>query len=184
MRVELFDEIGWTAISLIATPTLWLALLDSWVIGIRRVKRQRGLFRSRTHVKRSDVLETLLPGLLVGLVWSVVSGWHGLAVTPQYALLLLGLSSVLLLIGVVRLNLPLWPIVLLGLTGWFVMDSRLDSIRAVESKIVLLLATLTLVAECLLVWWRGQRRLSPSLVVSTRGRFIGGLSANKLWLLP
>ncbi|HAL01627.1 MAG TPA: PDZ domain-containing protein, partial [Exiguobacterium sp.] len=28
------------------------------------------------------------------------------------------------------------------------------------------------------------RRLSPSLVVSKRGRFIGGLSANKLWLLP
>ncbi len=49
MRVELLDEIGWTAISLIASPTLWLALLVSWVIGIRRVKRERGLFRSRTH---------------------------------------------------------------------------------------------------------------------------------------
>lgn len=184
MRVELLDEIGWTAISLIASPTLWLALLVSWVIGIRRVKRERGLFRSRTHGKRSDVLETLLPGLLVGLVLSIVSGWLGLTLTPQYALLLLGLSSVLLLVGIVRLNLPLWPIFLLGLTGWFLMDSRLDSIRAVEPKMVLLLATLTLVAECLLVWWRGQRRLSPSLVVSKRGRFIGGLSANKLWLLP
>ena len=68
MGVELFDGIGWTVISLIASPILWLAILVSVVIGIRRVRRERNLFRSKSRDQRTDIFETLLPGLLVGIV--------------------------------------------------------------------------------------------------------------------
>ncbi|WP_214810569.1 PDZ domain-containing protein [Exiguobacterium sp. s127] len=184
MGVELFDGIGWTVISLIASPILWLAILVSVVIGIRRVRRERNLFRSKSRDQRTDIFETLLPGLLVGIVLSAISLSLQVTVSPVFIVAFTALAAVTLVIGVVRFNLPLWPLSVLALIGWFVTDERMDGIKEVDATTLLLLASLTLLAELALVAWRGQKQLSPSLVLSKRGRFIGGLSANKLWLIP
>ncbi|WP_214847056.1 PDZ domain-containing protein [Exiguobacterium sp. s193] len=184
MGVELFDGIGWTVISFFANPILWLAILVSVVIGIRRVRRERNLFRSKARGQRTDVLETFFPGLLVGIVLSAISLSLGVTLTPLFIAAFTLLAAVTLVIGVVRFNLPLWPLTVLALLVWFVTDERVDGVKEVNATTFLLLATLTLVAELVLVTWRGRKNLSPSLVLSKRGRFIGGLSANKLWLIP
>ena len=184
MGVELFDGIGWTVISFFANPILWLAILVSVVIGIRRVRRERNLFRSKARGQRTDVLETFFPGLLVGIVLSAISLSLGVTVTPLFIAAFTLLAAVTLVIGVVRFNLPLWPLTVLALLVWFVTNERVDGVKEVDATTFLLLATLTLVAELVLVTWRGRKNLSPSLVLSKRGRFIGGLSANKLWLIP
>lgn len=184
MGVELFDGIGWTVISFFANPILWLAILVSVVIGIRRVRRERNLFRSKARGQRTDVLETFFPGLLVGIVLSAISLSLGMTVTPLFIAGFTLFAAVTLVVGVVRFNLPLWPLTVLALLVWFVTDERVDGVKEVGATTFLLLATLTLVAELVLVTWRGRKHLSPSLVLSKRGRFIGGLSANKLWLIP
>lgn len=184
MGVELLDGIGWTAISLFASPILWLAILVSFVLSMRRVKRERNLFRSRTRSKRTDVFETLVPGLVVGLVLSIVSLSLRLTISTEFLLGLMGLTGLILLTGVIRFNLPLWPLVILVGIGWFVTDDRVEGLKDVGATDLLLLAALSLAAELILLAWRGKKKLSPSLVLSKRGRYIGGLSANKLWLIP
>ena len=175
MGVELLDGIGWTAISLFASPILWLAILVSFVLSMRRVKRERNLFRSRTRSKRTDVFETLVPGLVVGLVLSIVSLSLRLTISTEFLLGLMGLTGLILLTGVIRFNLPLWPLVILAGIGWFVTDDRVEGLKDVGATDLLLLAALSLAAELILLAWRGKKKLSPSLVLSKRGRYIGGL---------
>jgi len=184
MGVELLDGIGWTVISLFASPILWLAILVSFLLSMRRVKRERNLFRSRTRSKRTDVFETLVPGFVVGLVLSVISVSLTLTVSSEFLIAFMVLTFLILLTGIIRFNLPLGPLVILvGLT-WFMTSDRIEGLRDVSVSDWMLLATLSLGAELLLLIWRGKKNLSPSLVLSKRGRYIGGLSSNKLWLIP
>ncbi|MCT4780927.1 MULTISPECIES: PDZ domain-containing protein [Exiguobacterium] len=184
MGVELLDGIGWTAISFFVSPILWLAILVSFLLSMRRVKRERNLFRSRTRSKRTDVFETLVPGLVVGLVLSVISLSLKLTVSSEFLMAFTVLTFLILLTGVVRFNLPLWPLVVLAGLTWFVADDRIDGLSEVSVTHWLLLAALSLAAELMLLVWRGEKNLSPSLVLSKRGRYIGGLASNKLWLIP
>ncbi|OIN68122.1 hypothetical protein BLD48_02130 [Exiguobacterium sp. KRL4] len=184
MGVELLDGIGWTAISFFVSPILWLAILVSFLLSMRRVKRERNLFRSRTRSKRTDVFETLVPGLVVGLVLSVISLSLKLTVSSEFLMAFTVLTFLILLTGVVRFNLPLWPLVVMAGLTWFVADDRIDGLSEVSVTHWLLLAVLSLAAELMLLVWRGKKNLSPSLVLSKRGRYIGGLASNKLWLIP
>lgn len=184
MGVELLDGIGWTVISLFASPILWLAVLVSFLLSMRRVKRERNLFRSRTRSKRTDLFETLIPGFVVGLVLSVISVSLTLTVSTEFLIAFMVLTFLILLTGVIRFNLPLGPLVLLAGVTWFMTGDRVDSLRDVTVSDWLLLAALSLGAELVLLIWRGKKNLSPSLVLSKRGRYIGGLSSNKLWLIP
>ncbi|MDW2884355.1 PDZ domain-containing protein [Exiguobacterium artemiae] len=184
MGVELLDGIGWTVISLFASPILWLAVLVSFLLSMRRVKRERNLFRSRTRSKRTDLFETLVPGFVVGLVLSVISVSLTLTVSTEFLIAFMVLTFLILLTGVIRFNLPLGPLVLLAGVTWFMTGDRVDSLRDVTVSDWLLLAALSLGAELVLLIWRGKKNLSPSLVLSKRGRYIGGLSSNKLWLIP
>ncbi|ACB61867.1 conserved hypothetical protein [Exiguobacterium sibiricum 255-15] len=184
MGVELLDGIGWTVISLFASPILWLAVLVSFLLSMRRVKRERNLFRSRTRSKRTDLFETLIPGFVVGLVLSVISVSLTLTVSTEFLIAFMVLTFLIMLTGVIRFNLPLGPLVLLAGVTWFMTGDRVDSLRDVTVSDWLLLAALSLGAELVLLIWRGKKNLSPSLVLSKRGRYIGGLSSNKLWLIP
>ncbi|MGE6553946.1 PDZ domain-containing protein [Exiguobacterium artemiae] len=184
MSVELLDGIGWTVISLFASPILWLAILVSFLLSVRRVKRERNLFRSRTRSKRTDVFETLVPGFVVGLVLSVISVSLALTVSSEFLIAFMVLTFLILLTGIIRFNLPLGSLVILAGVTWFMTSDRIDGLRDVSVSDWLLLAALSLGAEFLLLIWRGKKNLSPSLVLSKRGRYIGGLSSNKLWLIP
>jgi len=183
--VGTLEAIGFAALSLAASPALWLGVLLSFWIGARRIKRERNLFRSRTRGKRTDVLETLLPGLAVGALLSVASVLLGLTVTPVFLVVFTGVASLILLAGVVRLSLPLWPLTVIAalLIAGAAIPS-LGELGEVPVFAILAIAALGLLGEVLLVRTRGTKRLSPSLVLSKRGRFIGGLAANKLWLVP
>lgn len=184
MGVELLDGIGWTAMSFFASPVLWLAILVSFLLSVRRVKRERNLFRSRTRSKRTDVFETLVPGIIIGLVLSIVSLSLQLTLSFEFILAFIVLASLMLLTGIVRFNLPLWPLVVLAGLTWFVTGDRMADLKDVGVTNWLVLAALSLAAELVLLIWRGKKNLSPSLVLSKRGRYIGGLSSNKLWLVP
>lgn len=184
MGVELLDGIGWTAMSFFASPVLWLAILVSFLLSVRRVKRERNLFRSRTRSKRTDVFETLVPGIIIGLVLSIVSLSLQLTLSFEFILAFIVLASLLLLTGIVRFNLPLWPLVVLAGLTWFVTGDRMADLKDVGVTNWLVLAALSSAAELVLLIWRGKKNLSPSLVLSKRGRYIGGLSSNKLWLVP
>lgn len=184
MGVELLDGIGWTAMSFFASPVLWLAILVSFLLSVRRVKRERNLFRSRTRSKRTDVFETLVPGIIIGLVLSIVSLSLQLTLSFEFILAFIVLASLMLLTGIVRFNLPLWPLVVLAGLTWFVTGDRMADLKDVGVMNWLVLAALSLAAELVLLIWRGKKNLSPSLVLSKRGRYIGGLSSNKLWLVP
>ncbi|WP_393966015.1 PDZ domain-containing protein [Exiguobacterium sp. S22-S28] len=184
MGVELLDGIGWTAMSFFASPVLWLAILVSFLLSVRRVKRERNLFRSRTRSKRTDVFETLVPGIIIGLVLSIVSLSLQLTLSFEFILAFIVLASLMLLTGIVRFNLPLWPLVVLAGLTWFVTGDRMADLKDVSVTNWLVLAALSLAAELVLLIWRGKKNLSPSLVLSKRGRYIGGLSSNKLWVVP
>ncbi|MGX8176501.1 PDZ domain-containing protein [Exiguobacterium artemiae] len=184
MGVELLDGIGWTAMSFFASPVLWLAILVSFLLSVRRVKRERNLFRSRTRSKRTDVFETLVPGIIIGLVLSIVSLSLQLTLSFEFILAFIVLASLMLLTGIVRFNLPLWPLVVLAGLTWFVTGDRMADLKDVGVTNWLVLAALSLAAELVLLIWRGKKNLSPSLVLSKRGRYIGGLSSNKLWVVP
>ena len=143
MGVELLDGIGWTVISLFASPILWLAVLVSFLLSMRRVKRERNLFRSRTRSKRTDLFETLIPGFVVGLVLSVISVSLTLTVSTEFLIAFMVLTFLILLTGVIRFNLPLGPLVLLAGVTWFMTGDRVDSLRDVTVSDWLLLAALS-----------------------------------------
>lgn len=189
--VELLQGIG----RFLINPLFYLTIMFAVLLGYTRVKRERRFFHIRVANGWSELKSSLTGGLLVSLVLSLVIVAAGLAVTPQFLLVL----SVITIVGMILYTLHLLSSVILITASFMVlvvlnqtdmaftfMGIEVDGAVWNDASVVPLciLAGLLVMAEGWLIRKKGAYFASPILEKTKRGMKAVAYLSKSVWLLP
>lgn len=178
---------------LFLNPLSYVFVIVAFVIGFKRVKRERKEFKVKVHPVIDNLIQSFFPGLLIGIIFSVVLLGAGVVV-PKGMIALIGVMYVLLgltmrtrflnpayaigLASIVALVLPRFETNVDLLDSWIrdIQNTPLDSLGIIMS--------LLLLQEGILVIWKGSKRTSPRLFKGKRGQPVGAHEATRFWLVP
>jgi len=174
-------------------PLFYGFILVAFLIGLKRVKRERKEFKVRVHPVIDNLIFSLLPGILIGLFGSVIFVAAGITL-PLGMIALIGVVYLALgltfktrfmnpayavsLSAVVGLLLPKFELGISFLDQWIVdvQKTPLDSLAIIIGVL--------LIQEGILVIWKGADRTSPRLFKGKRGHYIGAHEATRFWIVP
>lgn len=189
IALELLQSIG----RFFLHPLFYLGILLTLLIGIRRVKRERADFHIKVYDFVEELVSSIKPSLIVGVVLSVFFVGIGIVLPPSILLLVAGAYVLLSFTFTVRLLSPVY-VLALTLIILFVFDGRtftlplLGEITFTSNHETLfqlfLFFTLMLFAESALIRYFAHKNTSPRLFLSMRGKYVGGHEAKKLWTIP
>lgn len=189
--VELLQGIG----RFLINPLFYLTIMFAVLLGYTRVKRERRFFHIRVANGWSELKSSLTGGLLVSLVLSLVIVAAGLAVTPQFLLVL----SVITIVGMILYTLHLLSSVILITASFMVLvvlnqtdmaftfiGIEVDGAVWNDASVVPLciLAGLLVMAEGWLIRKKGAYFASPILEKTKRGMKAVAYLSKSVWLLP
>ncbi len=185
---------GSAALSLLLSPFYYIGVLLIMLQYLRQTRLERKLFHVRLHAWPNQLVRTVLAGLAVGVLLSVVSLFLGVSVTDEAVLWLWGTAALLVFIRVRYLCFA-YSAGLLGVLqwclGWTAMDGRSDwlgtaagSLAHLDIPGLLVLVALMHIAEGILVRWQGARFASPLFLEGKRGKLVGGFMLQAYWPVP
>ncbi|MCM3115291.1 PDZ domain-containing protein [Neobacillus sp. MER 74] len=187
--VELLKGTG----KLFLHPVLYYLVFLAAILGVRRVKRERKNFHIRAHDAYFELRQLFPPGILIGLVISVIVIAAGITVPFATILLIAGFTFLWSLTTNVRWVSPAYTmgaaffsIILIAENHWSIpLFSK--SFAALSDKIypsIVVLLGLMLIAEGMLILKNGSFGTSPKLAKSKRGQNVGLHEGKRLWMLP
>ncbi len=161
--------------------------------GYYRVKRERRDFNTRLLDGYHDLRVLFSYGLIVGIIFSLVTIAAGLVI-PFAAILMIGVTTIVfgltgrfqVLSAAMTVGFSYFILVLLNYFQWeipFVNTYVEDLNLGLLSSITVLLGVLTVI-EGILIRMNGWKHTSPRLMKSTRGLKVGAHQSKKLWLVP
>jgi hypothetical protein len=187
--VELLKGTG----KLFLNPVLYYLVFLAGILGVLRVKRERKNFHIRAHDAYFELRQLFPPGIIMGLVLSVVVVAAGIAVPFAAILFAAGFTLLWSLTTNVRLISPVYTIgssffalILIAENNWSIpFFSQLLPTNGdkVYPSIVVIIGLL-LLAEGLLIIRNGSKGTSPKLAQSKRGQRVGVHEVRRLWMLP
>ncbi|MEH7082728.1 PDZ domain-containing protein [Neobacillus drentensis] len=187
--VELLKGTG----KLFLHPVLYYLVFLAGILGVMRVKRERKNFHIRAHDAYFELRQLFPPGILIGLVLSVIVISAGITVPFATILLIAGFTFLWSLTTNVRWISPAYTmgaaffsIILIAENKWSIpLFSK--SFEALSDKIypsIVVLLGLMLIAEGMLIFKNGSYGTSPKLAKSKRGQNVGLHEGKRLWMLP
>ena len=186
--IEILKGIG----QLFIQPLFYVGFLLTYLLGSMRVKQERKLFHVRVEDSMVEMKEYIVPSLVWGFIFSIITGLIGLVV-PFDFILLVGL--LMLLIGLsmqVRFLSPAYTVglpfliiyILYGLGFEGILSDTYFAFEQAVYPSIAVLTGLLLLAEGLLIRRRGAIQVSPLVEKGKRGLLIGAQSTNRIWLVP
>jgi hypothetical protein len=172
-------------------PVAYYLVILAGILGVRRVKRERKNFNIRAYDAYFELRQLIPPGLLAGLILSIIIFAAGVAVPLAAILLIAAFTFLWSLTTNVRLMGPAYTVgaafFALMFAGQYHLSIPLFTNHSLDQKIYPSLAVvigLLLVAEGYLIIKNGSHGTSPKLIKSKRGRRVGVHEVKRLWLLP
>ncbi|EZH66424.1 hypothetical protein DH09_10855 [Bacillaceae bacterium JMAK1] len=172
-------------------PLTYVAIVAMAWVGFRRMKRERNMFHTSIRPWTEEWLHPLVPGVLAGILASVVVVLLGIVLSTEYLMITAVVYLVLLVVGGTRLLSPLYSLLIAlfidqWLLGFITYEAAwLPTEATTEPAWVLLLVfVLTIIEAVLLRERRSSRRYSPLRIKSSRGKWIGGQRFDRLYLIP
>ncbi|WP_062237843.1 PDZ domain-containing protein [Fictibacillus sp. FJAT-27399] len=174
-------------------PLSYVFVIVAFVIGFKRVKRERKEFKVKVHPVIDNLIQSFFPGLVIGIIFSVVLLGAGVVV-PMGMVALIGAMYALL--GLTLRTRFLNPAYAIGLasivalvlphisTNVDLLDTWLRDIRNTPLDALGILMALLLIQEGILIIWKGSNRTSPRLLKGKRGQYVGAHEATRFWLVP
>ncbi|AXF56291.1 PDZ domain-containing protein [Salicibibacter kimchii] len=163
-------------------PLTYIGLLAMIGIGYRRLKRERKMFHTATGLVGKDVFHRLLPGILAGMVLSVVTVASGTVLTPEFLLMTTAVYLVLVVIGGAGFASPAYALGLALLLSYLL---PLGWTTFIDPLPVLILIAAFLFTEGVFMRLQSKReQFSPLRLRSKRGKWIGGQRLDRMWLIP
>lgn len=179
--------------SIFIHPLFYLIILAQLIFGYQRIRRERLSFGLKVYGILEHMGITVIPSLIVGLIGSVVMLGVGIAV-PYGFLVLITLCYVIILVTLqVRYVSATVAVGLAILVSYFLpnlhtqltfINRIISDIHQVSFQSVGSLLVVTLIIESILISFWGTKQISPRLINSKRGKKVGALEANQLWLFP
>ncbi|QHW32629.1 PDZ domain-containing protein [Paenibacillus rhizovicinus] len=191
---DLLRLAGSAALGLLLSPFYYIGVLLIMLQYFRQTRLERKLFHVRLHAWPNQLARTMLAGLVVGVLITLIGLFLGVTVNGEAVLWLWGAAVVLLLVRVRYLCFA-YSAGMLGLLqwglGWSSLDGRGDwigtavrSIGGLDIPGLLVLVALMHIAEGLLVRWQGARFASPLFLEGKRGKLVGGYMLQGYWPVP
>jgi hypothetical protein len=174
-------------------PLFYGFLLIAFLIGLKRVKRERKEFKVKVHPVIDNLIFSLLPGLLIGLIGSVIFAVAGVTL-PIGMIALIGLVYVALgLTFKTRFMAPAYAVTIAALVGLLLprvntgiefLDRWFRDIEKTPLDSLAIVLGVLLIQEGILIVWKGAERTSPRLFKGKRGHYVGGHEATRFWIVP
>ena len=174
-------------------PVFYLSVFFSIMAGYYRVKRERKDFNTRLLDGYHDMRVLFSYGIVVGLLFSIVTVGVGMVI-PIAGVILIGAVSILfaltgrfqLMSATMTVGFSYFILVLLDYFQWDIpnVNTYVENVNlGLLSSIVVLLGVLTMI-EGILIRLNGWKHTSPRLFKSARGLKVGAHLGKKLWLVP
>ncbi|MGM7702887.1 hypothetical protein ACSVDE_14250 [Pseudalkalibacillus sp. Hm43] len=186
---DIFKGMGWFFLN----PLFYVILLLIGFHAVVRVKRERSDFHIRVYDAMDDFVKGIFPGLLIGLIFCLLSVFAGLLL-PFGVIAVM--SAFYILLGLtLRKNLfhPVFAGLLTFLaaaylpeftTGVTLIDGWLADLQGASLGMIALLVAALVVAEGILLMSVGAQNTSPILLRGKRGKGIGAHVISRIWLVP
>jgi len=174
-------------------PFVYLFFIAALCKGYLRVKRERKHFSTRVFNVSFEWKTSILYGLFLGVILSVVSLLVGISI-PIEMVILVSIITILCTITLqfrwlspaytIGLALIAIPLLNKGVSSLSILENIVPKDMNGMLPAVTILLSLLLLAEGVLVQRNAVNHTSPLLVESKRGKRVGAHEANKLWLVP
>ncbi|WP_422123767.1 PDZ domain-containing protein [Planococcus sp. X10-3] len=176
-------------------PVLYIALLAAFLLGYLRVKKERGLFRTRIVWGGREFSDLLKDGILYALLFSILFSTIGLVVPLQWLVALTLVSAIILLSGVYQLASFIYLATAAAAVGWLlhhynwsipfgIFDYTGYPIAWSWLLPVALIAGAMVFLEGRLIAKRGAEASSPRTQKTARGGTAIFYKTKRLWLIP
>jgi hypothetical protein len=186
---ELIEGIG----LLFLHPLFYGFILVAFLIGLKRVKRERKEFKVKVHPVIDNLIFSLLPGILIGLIGSVIFIAAGVTL-PVGMIALIGLMYLVLALTMkTRFMAPAYAVSLAAIaglllpkvnTGMEFLDKWIEDIQSTPLDSLAVILGVLLIQEGILILWKGADRTSPRLFKGKRGHYVGAHEATRFWIVP
>jgi hypothetical protein len=186
---ELIEGIG----LLFLHPLFYGFIFVAFLIGLKRVKRERKEFKVKVHPVIDNLIFSLLPGILIGLIGSVIFITAGVTL-PIGMIALIGMMYVILAITMkTRFMAPAYAVSLAAIaglllpklnTGMALVDKWIEDIQNTPLDSLAVILGVLLIQEGILILWKGADRTSPRLFKGKRGHYVGAHEATRFWIVP
>lgn len=178
-------------LTLLGSPLLWATLVALTYISVKRIKRERGMFRSRRRSPKSDWRNFVWPSLLLAILASIASILLETTVNIEWVITFTVLYTLVVLTMHPRIASPAFPFLIMlaaialrdVIPSGFLAD-WIDRLADVRWPVYALVFGVVTLAEAILLRWNGPVETSPTLILSKRGQFIGGHVVKRLWFFP
>jgi hypothetical protein len=173
-------------------PMLYVFILISLIIGYFRVKNERRNFSFRIYNTKYELMTSIWNGLLIGLLFSIVTLGIGIMVPVQF-LYVIELITILVMLtlqtqwmsSAYLVGVSLFLITLVPsskLPSQF--QDVIEHAKAINFQSITILVGLLILIEGILIQLNASKKSNPLLVESKRGKKIGAHSVKRLWLVP
>ncbi|WP_102275817.1 PDZ domain-containing protein [Cytobacillus massiliigabonensis] len=193
MAQEWLIEIVMGAGKFFLHPVFYYLFFLAAILGVSRVKRERGNFHVRAENAYFELRQLLPLGLLIGLILSLISIAAGLVI-PLETIVFTGALTILWSFTTkIRWMAPAYTLGFAFFATIFAVEqewslpsfftSISDAKPSVFPAIAVLLALL-LIGEGILIFKNGRKGTSPKLIKSKRGQRVGVHEVKRLWMVP
>ncbi|MGP4078889.1 hypothetical protein ACTWQL_03170 [Pseudalkalibacillus sp. R45] len=186
---NILKAMGWFFLN----PLFYVILLLIGFHAVTRVKRERSDFRVRVYDTLDDFVNGIVPGLVIGLIFSVLSVFAGLYLSFG----VIAVMSVFYIVLGLTLRKNYFNPVFAGTltylaaaymppfeTGVRILDGWLVDLQDVSLGMIALLVAALLVVEGILIISIGGKNTSPILLRGKRGKGIGAHVISRIWFVP
>ncbi|MBY6037012.1 PDZ domain-containing protein [Fictibacillus nanhaiensis] len=174
-------------------PLFYGFILVAFLIGLKRVKRERKEFKVKVHPVIDNLIFSLLPGILIGLIGSVIFIIAGVTL-PIGMIALIGiLYAILGLTMKTRFMAPAYAVSLAAVVGLVMpqfgtdiafLDQWINDVQQTPLDSLAVILGVLLIQEGILIVWKGADRTSPRLFKGKRGHYVGAHEATRFWIVP
>ncbi|MDQ0352880.1 hypothetical protein J2R98_002731 [Alkalibacillus filiformis] len=192
MWIEWLIEIGYALLWLFAQPVLYVAIILSFLIGNRRIKKDRKQFGHRVFPFHAEWKGTWLLGFLIGIIVSASIVLTGLFMTWEWLIVWSAVIILLMLTGQVALLSPVYTLGLSILAVWSVglfeiqviNEAFTTGLLQVDLMAMIYLMLVLLIAEVILIATTHRNRSFPRLQKGDRGKDVGAHQVTRLMFVP
>ncbi|GEN47183.1 PDZ domain-containing protein [Alkalibacillus haloalkaliphilus] len=192
MWVEWLVELGYALMWLFAQPVLYVAIILSFLIGNKRIKKDRKQFGHRVFPFHAEWKGTWLIGLIFGVIVSAGIVLTGLFMTWEWLIVWSAAIILLMLVGQVALLSPVYTLGLTILAVWsiglfdiqVINESFTNGLLQVDLMGMIYLMLVLLFAEAILIATTNRHRSFPRLHKGDRGKDVGSHQVTRLMIVP
>ncbi|MDN4620667.1 serine protease [Paenibacillus sp. PsM32] len=191
---EALRMIGGALGALLTQPFYYIFLIGVLLHYRRQGILERKLFNIRIYVYAGRVLRTVITGIIVGLLVSIVMAFIGIHIQTE---VIWCIGTILILLSVFRLRyahitmalavLTIIYMVLLSLPSWQpigFIGQVIESIRNVDLPGLLAISVLLQLIEAVLFRMQATRFSSPVVIEGKRGKPVGAYAIEAFWSIP